>query len=240
VQQLKTWNVAAFALNVALYVVTGYLFSSVVPIKFEGVRFWPQVIVPAVFAAVFGPWVGGLGAALGIFLNDIILGNNPLLSLMAGVTSNFACFWLIGYIMNKRTRWRVSVVASGVVSALLIGLALVYIEPLLGIICSIAIAASYVVLVAVALLASRWRSYEVGSVIGLLVGSAIIGVTVPLYGQYFAPAVTAITVPLILSTFAFTFSSEIPFLLILGPPIIEAVHRAFPNLKTKEESREHQ
>jgi hypothetical protein len=238
---LKTWNVAAFALNVALYVVTGYLFSSVVPLKFEGVRFWPQVIVPAVFAAVFGPWVGGLGAALGIFLNDIILGNNPLLSLMAGVTSNFACFWLIGYIVNKRTRWRVSVVASGVVSALLIGLSLVYVEPLyLCIILSIAIAASYIVLVVVALSSSKWRSYGVGSVIGQLVGSAIIGVTVPLYGQYFAPAVTAITVPLILSTFAFTFSSEIPFLLILGPPIIEAVHRAFPKLKTKEESREHQ
>lgn len=236
---MKTWNVAAFALNVALYVVTGYLFSSVVPIKFEGVRLWPQVIIPAVFAAVFGPWVGGLGAALGIFLNDIILGNNPLLSLMAGVTSNFAGFWLIGYIVNKRTRWRVSVVASGVVSALLIGLALVYVEPLsLGIIFSIAIAASYVVLVVVALLSSRWRSYGVGSVIGLLVGSAIIGVTVPLYGQYFAPEVASITVPLILSTFVFTFSTEIPFLLILGPPIIEAVYRAFPNLKTKEESRE--
>jgi uncharacterized membrane protein len=231
---LKTWNVAAFALNVALYVVTGYLFSSVVPIKFEGVRFWPQVIIPGVFAAVFGPWVGGLGAALGIFLNDIILGNNPLLSLMAGVTSNFAGFWLIGYIVNKRTQWKVSVVASGVVSALLIGLALVYVEPLyLSIIFSIAIAASYVVLVVVALLSSRWRSYEVGSVIGLLVGSAIIGVTVPLYGQYFAPEVTAITVPLILSTFVFTFSTEIPFLLILGPPILEAVYRTFPNLKPK-------
>jgi hypothetical protein len=236
---LKTWNVAAFALNVALYVVAGYLFSSVVPITFEGVRFWPQVIIPAVFAAVFGPWVGGLGAALGIFLNDIILGNNPLLSLMAGVTSNFAMFWLIGYIVNKKTRWRVSVVASGVVSAMLIGLSLVFVEPLsLGIIFSIAIAASYVGLVVVALLSSRWRSYEVGSVIGLLVGSAIIGVTVPLYGQYFAPAVAPITMPLILSTFVFTFSTEIPFLLILGPAIIEAVHRAFPNTKTKEESRE--
>jgi uncharacterized membrane protein len=227
---LKTWNVAAFALNVALYVAAGYLFSSVVPIKFEGVRFWPQVIIPAVFAAVFGPWVGGLGAALGIFLNDIILGNNPLLSLMAGVTSNFAGFWLIGYIVNKRTRWRVSIVASTVVSALLVGIALVYVEPLsLGIILSIAIAASYIVLGVVALSSSKWRSYEVGSVIG---------VTVPLYSQYFAPETTSITVPLILSTFVFTFSSEIPFLLILGPPIIEAIYRAFPNFKTKEEPRE--
>jgi len=30
-----------------------------------------------------------------------------------------------------------------------------------------------------------------------------------------------------------TFSTEIPFLLVLGPPIIAAIYRAFPNLKWK-------
>jgi hypothetical protein len=152
---------------------------------------------------------------------------------MAGVTSNFAAFWLIGYIANKQTRWKFSVVAFGVISALLIGIALVYTELLFATI----ITGSFALLVVVALLTPKWRSYEVGSVIGLLVGSAIIGITVPLYGQYFTTAGTPVTVPLALATFIWTFSSEIPFLLALGPPIIAAVYRAFPNFK-KEKPRE--
>jgi hypothetical protein len=232
---LKNVDVAAFALNTALYVATGIIFYTILPLSFGQVRFWPQAIIPAVFSVVFGPWVGGLGAALGIFVNDLVLNSNPLLSLMAGVTSNFAAFWLIGYIANKQTRWKFSVVAFGVISALLIGLALVYTELLFATI----IAGSFALLVVVALLTPKWRSYEVGSVIGLLVGSAIIGITVPLYGQYFTTAGTPITVPLALATFIWTFSSEIPFLLALGPPIIEAIHRAFPNFK-KEKPREQQ
>jgi uncharacterized membrane protein len=98
---LKTIQVAAFALNAALYVALGVLLSTVIPISFGGVRFWPQVIVPAVFAVIFGPWVGGFGAATGIFINDMILGGDPILSVMAGITSNFLGFWLIGYIANK-------------------------------------------------------------------------------------------------------------------------------------------
>ena len=232
---MKTIEVAAFALNVALYVAFGYLFSSIVPISFGGVRFWPQVIIPAIFAVVFGPWVGGLGAALGIFLNDILLGNNPLLSLMAGVTSNFVLFSIIGYLSNKKTKLTYSVIISGIVSAFLIIIALLYSEPLLiGIIYSIAIAASYATLIIVAWLYSRWRSYGVGSVIGLLLGSLIIGVLVPVYYRYFTPGASAITMPLILTTFIFVFATEIPFLLILGPPIIEAVYRAFPNLNKSE------
>ena len=238
---MKSLDIAAFALNVALYVAFGYLFSSMVPISFGGVRFWPQVIIPAVFAVVFGPWVGGLGAGLGIFLNDVLLGNSPLLSLMAGVTSNFAAFWLIGYISNKRTKWAFSVTISGIVSTFLIVIALLYSEPLLvGIVYSIAIAASYAALVIVAWLYSRWRSFGVGSVIGLLLGSLIIGILVPVYYRYFTPGASAITMPLVLTTFIFVFATEIPFLLILGPPIIEAVYRAFPNLKKKESSEEKQ
>ena len=78
----------------------GIIFYSVLPLSFGEVRFWPQVVIPAVFAVIFGPWVGGFGAALGIFVNDLVLGGNPLLSLLAGVTSNFVAFWLIGYIAN--------------------------------------------------------------------------------------------------------------------------------------------
>jgi len=94
---LKTINVAALALNIALYVAVGYIFYTLIPIQFEQVRFWPPVIVPAVFAVVFGPLVGGVGAAVGIFVSDAIFGNNLFLSLLAGVTSNFVAFLLNFY-----------------------------------------------------------------------------------------------------------------------------------------------
>jgi hypothetical protein len=236
--QLKTLNVVAFALNAALYVATGVLFYSVLPLSFGQVRFWPQVIIPAVFAVIFGPWVGGLGAALGIFVNDLVLNNNPVLSLMAGVTANFAAFWLIGYIANKKPRWKTSVTAYGLVTALLMWIAYVYTDLVyVGI-----IAASYAIFF-VAVLAmrnSKWQSYEIGSVIGLLVGSAIIGLMVPVYLQYFAPSATALTATSVFAYFIWTFTTEIPFLIVLGPPIIWAVYRAFPRFKIRERLSEQQ
>jgi len=235
---LKTWNVAALALNAALYIAVGIIFYFVVPIKFEGVRFWPPVIVPAIFAVFFGPWVGGFGAGIGIFFSDIILGNDPLLSVMAGITSNFAMFWLIGYVAQKKTRWIVPIVAYGVVSIFLAWLAYVYASIFwVGV-----VVASYIVFLAFALLNSKWRSFEVGSVTGLLVGSAIIGSMVPLYAYLFTPIgqtpLASFTLAGGLALFIFTFATEIPFLLVLGPPIIEAVNRAFPTLRSKEKISE--
>lgn len=240
---MKTVDVAAFALNIALYVAVGYIFYTIIPIKFEQVRFWPPVIIPAVFAVVFGPLVGGLGAAVGIFLSDIILGGNPLLSLMAGVTSNFAAFYLIGCIAKKKTRWAVPVVAYGVATALLMGIGYAYVDltfwaklAFMGV-----AAACYIIFLVpvVVLRNSRWRSFEVGSIIGMLAGAAIIGVMVPVYTQFFAPAATPFAVPVALATFFFTFFTEIPFVLLLGPPIIWAIYRAFPSFRSKEEKSEH-
>lgn len=235
---MKTLDVVAFSLNAALYVAAGVLFYSVLPLSFGQVRFWPQVVIPAVFAVVFGPWVGGLGAALGIFVNDLVLNNNPVLSLMAGVTANFAAFWLIGYIANKKPQWKTSVTAYGVVTVLLMWIAYVYTDLVyVGI-----VAASYAIfLVAVfATRKSKWKSYEIGSVIGLLVGSAIIGLMVPVYLHYFAPSTTAFTVASVFAYFIWTFTTEIPFLIALGPPIIWAVYRAFPRFQPNERLREQQ
>jgi len=227
---LKTTDVAAFALNAALYVVLGVLISSVFPISFEGVRFWPQVIIPAVFAVIFGPWVGGLGAALGIFISDVSLGGSPLLSLMAGITSNFLGFWLLGYIANRKIDLRKSTVIYGIVTALCAIVAYVYTNLLaVGVIIGCYIVYSAIVL----LRRSKWLSYEIGSVVGLLVGSIIIGVMVPVYAVLFAPKLTTLpglTSAGILGLFTWTFASEIPFLLVLGPPIIGAVYKAFPTL----------
>jgi hypothetical protein len=224
---MKTQDIAALALNIALYVALGYVFFTLVPIKFEQVRFWPPVIVPAVFAVVFGPLVGGVGAAVGIFLSDMILGGNPLLSLMAGVTSNFAAFYLIGYLAKKRFSWTIPVFAYGIVNVLLMGLAYSYTNYLfMGI-----VALTYVVFLVpvVALKNSKWRSFEIGSIAGMLIGAAIIGLMVPVFTQFFAVDATPFTVPVALATFFFTFFTEIPFVLTLGPPIIWAIYRAFPS-----------
>lgn len=226
---MKTTDVAAFALNAALYVALGVLIFSVAPISFGGVRFWPQVIVPAVFAVVFGPWVGGLGAAVGIFINDVVLGGSPLLSLMAGITSNFLGFWLLGFIANRKIDLKKSTAVYGVVTIASALIAYVYASLLaVGVIIG-----CFVVYLIVVWRGNKWLSYETASVVGLLVGSAIIGVMVPVYAVLFAPSATgfpALTTAGILGEFTWTFVTEIPFLLVLGPPIIGAVNRAFPTL----------
>jgi len=233
---LKTIDVAAFALNAALYVALGVLISSVFPISFEGVRFWPQVIIPAVFAVVFGPWVGGFGAAVGIFVSDVSLGGSPLLSLMAGITSNFLGFWLIGYIANKKISLKSSTVIYGVVTVLCAIVAYVYTNLLaVGVIIGCFIVYSAIVMWR----KSKWLSYEIGSVVGLLFGSIIIGLVVPVYAVFFAPNVTtlpALTSAGVLGLFTWTFVTEIPFLIVLGPPILGAIYRAFPTLAKLKQS----
>src|SRR5690606_10357710 len=100
------------------------------------------------------------------------------------------------------------------------------------------IVASYVIFLVLALIARKrtsiiWQSYNVGAVTGLLVGSAIIGLMVPVYFQYFAPTATPITIGGGMAYFIWTFATEIPFMLVLGPPIISGVYKAFPNLRHK-------
>jgi uncharacterized membrane protein len=233
---MKTIDIAAFALNAALYVVLGVLLSTVMPIYFGGVRFWPQVIVPAVFATVFGPWVGGLGAGLGIFVSDVLLGGDPLLSALVGIPSNFIGFWLLGYIANKKFEFKKTTAAYAVITALCAVIAYVYTDLIyVGII----IGCFLIYLAVVTLRKSQWLSYEIGSVVGLLVGSLIIGMAVPIYGALLAPNVTtypALTTAGVLSLFTWTFATEIPFLLVLGPPIIGAINKAFPTLTRRRQS----
>lgn len=245
---MRTLDVAATALNAALYTAFGYLFYYILPLTAPGlglVRFWPQVIIPATFAALFGPWVGGIGAAIGIFISDMLIHGNPILSLMAGVTSNFAGFFIIGYVAKRNVEWKIPMLIFGIISALLVGITQFILVPELfsateGLVFSGIILGTYAVLLIVVLLSSKWRSYEVGCMIGLLVGSAIIGTMVPVFSQMFVmPGKTELT-PLTVSAglwyLVWTFSTEIPFLIILGPPILEACQRAFPTLKpeTKE------
>lgn len=232
--RLRAVDVATIALNAALYAALGYVLSAVLPITTPGlglVRFWPQVVIPAVFAVIFGPWVGGLGAGIGIFITDMFIHGNVLLSLAAGVTSNIALFTIIGYFSQKRIDWKLPVVAFGAITAFLVWLSFTILSPPdyglpYQLLASGTIIASYIFYVIVLVLSSQWRSYATGCMLGLLVGSTIIGITVPL----------VIQIPLIPASLIYilwTFVTEIPFLLILGPPIIKAVNLALPSSARK-------
>ena len=89
------------SINAAMYTVVGY--TTYAGIIIQGVRFWPAVIVPAVFSVLFGPTVGGVGAAIGIFISDMFSHGMLFLSLSVGVTSNFLAFYFLGYFHASKT-----------------------------------------------------------------------------------------------------------------------------------------
>jgi hypothetical protein len=236
---LRTLDVAAFAMNAGLYAALGYILYYVLPLTAPGfgtVRFWPSVIIPAVFAVLFGPWVGGFGAAVGIFISDMFIHGNPVLSLMAGVPSNLAMFALIGYITKKNINWKIPMAGCGLLTALLVWIAYYVLSADLALFFSAIIVGSYIALVVLIAVTPKWRGFEVGSTVGLFVGSSIIGAMVPLFSQFFImPGGTQLTPLTVIGGFTYlvwTFSTEIPFLIIFGPPILQACHRAFPSLKT--------
>ncbi|MEM2463390.1 MAG: hypothetical protein QXY07_01750 [Candidatus Bathyarchaeia archaeon] len=263
---MKPLEVAESAVCAALYAVTGYIIYLFLPITTPGigiVRFWPNVVVPAVFAVLFGPLVGGLGAAIGIFISDMLIHGDPLLSLSAGVTANFLGFYLLGYISRKNIDWTKLIAVSGfgcliisfgslatisyVTVPRIIGNRLIdqenftrlmgEVNPIingLNLFTAIMVAA-FAVAVAVGYLWPEWRNYELGSMIGLTVGSTIIGLVVWAYSQIFIlPAAVdgGFKLPFYaaLIWLIWTFSTEIPFLILLGPPILKACQRAFPSL----------
>ncbi len=270
---MKTLDVVVIGICGALYAVVGYLIYIFLPITAPGigiVRFWPSVVIPAVFAVLFGPWVGGFGAAIGIFISDTLIHHDPLLSITVGVTSNFAGFYVIGYMTRKKIDWTkmVAVLSLGIMIVELCSLAFVsYIlfpqvtsssaralnqtafNDLVGTVTSTSnafilfISISIVVFattIAVALLWKEWRSYVIASMFGLGIGSIIIGFGVWAYSQLFIlPSIVGggFQLPLYTSLiwFIWTFATEIPFLIALGPPILKACYKAFPSLAPQNE-----
>jgi uncharacterized membrane protein len=101
---MKALNVAMIGICAALYAVVGRLTD--LGITVGGVAFWPAAVIPAVFAVLFGPWTGGIGAAIGIFIRDMLFHGDALLSLSAGVTANFAGFFIIGYVSRTNLNWK--------------------------------------------------------------------------------------------------------------------------------------
>jgi uncharacterized membrane protein len=247
---MKTMNVAIIGISAALYAVIGRLtdFS----VTFIGVAFWPAAVIPAIFAALYGPWIGGAGAAIGIFARDMLFHGDPLLSLTAGVPPNFIMFFIIGYVSQKKLNVQKLAIGTIIAAAVVVaGLLLpTIVMPTefaavtgLSTLATMAIfvstiGASLISVTYVSLRWPEWRSYSVGSVIGQGVGAAILSITVWAYSQlffsttgYFKQPLQASLIPAI---FVWTFATEIPFVLLAGPPVIKACYNAFPSLRQKE------
>jgi len=260
---MKTIEVAMAGVGAALYTAIGYLSFAIFPVFAPVVgivRFWPVVFIPAVVAVLFGPLAGGISAAIGIFISDVLIHGDPFLSLTAGVTANFVGFYVLGWISRRNLSWRKTVIGLGIGCAILIVSGYLFINPNLvvdyyarlgatitvsDVIQSINLIVgvfifSYALVIAVGFLRPKWRSYAIASVIGLIAGSAIVGMGVWAYSQVFImPALFNNTFQLpyyaALILFVWTFATEIPFMIILGPPILEACYRAFPSLKPPKE-----
>ncbi len=252
--QLKAFNIAVIALSAALYAVVGYLTSF--NLSFGGVAFWPAAFVPAIFAVLFGPWEGGIGAAIGIFIRDTIVIGQPLLSLTAGVTANFAAFFLIGYFAHMRLNRKKTLLSLIIGAAvILVGLLLPTLllpsesagytglstETML-ILFSAVMAVSFILFGGIAKYWKEFRSFGVGAIIGLAVGATIVALGVWAYSQlfyapngYFKSPISASFVPIL---FVWTFVTEIPFVLLVSPPVVKACQAAFPFLKQNKPTSE--
>ena len=249
---MKTLDVAMIGVCAALYAVVGRLTDFGVTVG--GVAFWPAAVIPAVFAVLFGPWTGGIGAAIGIFIRDMLFHGDPLLSLSAGVTANFVAFFLIGYISRTNLDWK-KLFTSAVIGSIVIAVGLLLPTILMPaestsytglsqldsvILFVVAVVVSIPIIMIVARFWREWRNYAVGSVIGAGVGSAIIAIVVWAYSQvffsstgYFKTPIQSSFIPII---FVWTFATEIPFILLVGPPVIKACTKAYPSLKISEKT----
>jgi len=99
-------KLSLISVNAALYAVA-IAVTSPIPTPWGVGHFRPGVVIPAFFSVVFGPFIGGVGAAIGCFIGDFALSffglTTPLLSLIAGVPGNLIGFYVLGCLTSK---WR--------------------------------------------------------------------------------------------------------------------------------------
>ena len=244
--KLKTRDIAVIGICAALYAAVGVLTAN---ISFFGIGFLPAVVIPAIFAVLYGPWVGGISGAIGIFIRDMIVHGNPALSIIAGVPANFILFFMIGYITFKRITQKQVIVGVIIAAVGLLVPTIIFLPEMLaytGLSTEIflltfvsTVLLSLTVIAIVAIRWSEWRSYAVAAVIGQVLGGALLSITVWLISPYFLTFfVQPIALSLVFPIFVWLLVTEIPFILLLGPPIIKAAHRAFPTLRRREQPSE--
>jgi len=119
-------EVAQSAMCAVLYAMGSYL-TAYIESPWGAGQFRPAVVIPAVFSTLFGPLVGGLGAAVGTLIADSVKhGQIYIRSLVAAVPGNFVGFYLFGWLVKRKFSWenfikasQVSLVVSNAVVALL-------------------------------------------------------------------------------------------------------------------------
>ena len=220
----------------ALYAALGYLtYLGIFAPVFGTVRFWPSVIVPAAFSMLFSPRVGGIGAAIGIFISDMMVHGNPVLSLAVGVPANFTAFYLMGWLAQ---RWKSRNSVMLMISIQLIpvaGYAAIYFLELIDWLTALIYLAVLIIvlafIVALALVHRRFLGIAAASSLGLMVGSAIIGIGLWAYSQLFVLPFGVKNAPVIfiLGWFLWTYLTEIPFIQFFLPPILKAASKLGPS-----------
>jgi hypothetical protein len=238
---LKTQDIAVIGICAALYAIVGI---STANVNFFGIGFLPAVVIPAVFAVLYGPWVGGISGAIGIFIRDMFVHGNAALSMVAGVPPNFILFFLIGYISHRELTLKQAIVGVIVATVGLMVPTIILLPDVTAytglsteiFALSFALTAilSLTIITVVAVRWKEWRSYAISAVVGQAVGAGLLSVTVwavsPLFLSFFgAPLAASLVFPI----FVWTFATELPFILLAGPPIIKVCYRAFPSLRRK-------
>lgn len=108
----KSLIVSVTALNAALYAIGAYTTAYIESPWGHG-QFRPAIIIPAIFATIFGPWVGGVGAAIGTLIADSIKHRTLYIpSLIAAVPANFIAFYIYGKMLEKKFSWTNFIISS--------------------------------------------------------------------------------------------------------------------------------
>lgn len=104
--------IVAAAMCAALYAIGCYV-TAYIPSPWGFGQFRPAVVIPAFFAAIFGPFPAALGAAIGTLIADSTKhGCLYMGSLIAAVPGNFIGFYIFGHILKKKFSWTRFISAS--------------------------------------------------------------------------------------------------------------------------------
>ena len=182
--------IVATAINAALYAVGSYT-TAYIPSPWGVGQFRPAVVIPALFSVIFGPWAGGVGAALGTLIADSIKhGAIYPGSLFASVPGNFVGFFLMGYLFKKKFNWARFITVSNITL----------------VIANVITAFLYVFFYkCLYTQTSAFIDSSADSLIALSLGLTI-----------------------------FWFVTMLPFVLLVVPPMIAAVTKAFPSIVAPE------
>jgi len=241
--KLTTQDLTAIAVCSALYAIFGYLTSG---ITFFGIGFLPAVVIPAVFAVLYGPWVGGMSGAIGIFIRDMFVHGNPALSLAAGVPPNFILFFLIGYLSTKNISLKQALTCVSLAIICLLVPSIIFLPDMAAfqnfsdtaflLIFMLTIISSLVAITVFSIRWKEWRSYAIGAIVGQIIGCLLLSATLWYVSPLFLETLqlqTPLAAIAILPLFVWTIATEIPFILIAGPPILKVIQKAFPTLQYK-------